>query len=71
MEIDCVLSTLNHLSDDVENESGVKVGEGISGWVALTGVNVLVKNIETDTRFAKRNNMKYSSKIFYVCTFTC
>ena len=54
----------NHLSDDVENESRVKVGEGISGWVALTGVNVLVKNIETDTRFAKRNNMKYSSKSF-------
>lgn len=54
----------NHLSDDVENESRVKVGESISGWVASTGVDVIVKDIETDTRFAKRNNMKYSSKSF-------
>ncbi len=54
----------NHLSDDVENEIRVKVGESISGWVASTGVNVLVKDIETDTRFAKKNNMKYSSKSF-------
>ncbi len=54
----------NHLPEDVVNECGVKVGSGISGWAALTGVNVLVKNIETDTRFAKKNNVRYSSKSF-------
>ena len=54
----------NHLPENVENECGVKVGEGISGWAALTGVNVLVKNIETDTRFTKKNNIRYSSKSF-------
>lgn len=54
----------NHLTEGVENGCGVKVGEGISGWAALTGVNVLVKNIETDTRFAKKNNIRYSSKSF-------
>jgi HD-GYP domain-containing protein (c-di-GMP phosphodiesterase class II) len=54
----------NHLPEDVENECGVKMGEGISGWTALTGVNVLVKNIETDTRFARKNNIRYSSKSF-------
>ncbi len=54
----------NHLPEDVGNECGVKVGDGISGWAALTGVNVLVKNIETDTRFAKKNNKRYSSKSF-------
>jgi hypothetical protein len=31
----------------------------ISGWVAPTGVNVLVKDIECDTRFAKRNSTIY------------
>lgn len=54
----------NHLPEDVVNECRVKVGDGISGWAALTGVNVLVKNIESDTRFAKKNNKKYSSKSF-------
>ena len=54
----------NHLPEDVENESRVMVGDGISGWAALTGVNVLVKDIETDTRFARRNNTRYSSNSF-------
>ena len=54
----------NHLPEGVEEGCGVKVGEGISGWAALTGVNVLVKNIETDTRFAKKNNLRYSSNSF-------
>lgn len=54
----------NHLPEDIEKECRVKVGDGISGWAALTGVNVLVKDIETDTRFAKINNTKYSSKSF-------
>ncbi len=54
----------NHLPEDIEKECGVKVGDGISGWAALTGVNVLVKNIESDTRFAKKNNKRYSSKSF-------
>ncbi len=54
----------NHLPENVQNECGVKVGNGISGWSALTGVNVLVKNIETDTRFTKKNDARYSSKSF-------
>ena len=54
----------NHLPKDIERECSVKVGGGISGWAASTGVNVLVKDIESDTRFAKRNNTRYSSKSF-------
>ncbi len=54
----------SHLPEDIEKECKVKVGVGISGWVALTGVNVLVKDIECDTRFEKRNNTRYSSKSF-------
>jgi len=54
----------NHLSEDIEKECRVKVGDGISGWVALTGANVLVTDIESDTRFVKKNNIQYSSKSF-------
>jgi len=50
---------VNHLLKDIEKECRVKVGSGISGWAASTGVNVLVKGIECDTRFAKRNSTIY------------
>jgi len=54
----------NHLPEDIEKGCRVKMGDGISGWAALTGVNVLVKDIECDPRFAKKNNKRYSSKSF-------
>ena len=50
---------VNHLPEDIEKECRVKVGSGMSGWAASIGVNVLVKNIECDTRFAKRNSTIY------------
>jgi len=50
---------VNYLPKDIEKEYRVKVGNGISGWVAPTGVNVLVKDIECATRFAKRNSTIY------------
>ncbi|MCP4268159.1 MAG: GAF domain-containing protein [Candidatus Brocadiaceae bacterium] len=54
----------NHLPKKLEKECVVKMGEGISGWVALKEENILVTDIETDTRFAKKNNKRYSSKSF-------
>ncbi len=54
----------NHLSKKIEKEYRVKIGEGISGWVALNGESLLVEDIESDTRFAKENNKRYSSKSF-------
>ncbi len=54
----------NHLPEDVVRECGVKIGSGISGWTALRGENVLVKDIECDPRFAGENNSRYSSKSF-------
>ena len=50
---------VNHLPKDIEKEYRVKVESWISGWAASTGVNVLVKGIECDTRFAKRNSTIY------------
>ena len=50
---------VNHLPEDIEKECRVKVASGMSGWAASIGVNVLVKDIECDTRFAKRNSTIY------------
>jgi hypothetical protein len=50
---------VNQHPKDIEKECRVKVESWISGWAAPTGVNVLVKDIECDTRFAKRNSTIY------------
>ena len=50
---------VNYLPKDIEKEYRVKVESWISGWAVPTGVNVLVKDIECDTRFAKRNSTIY------------
>ena len=42
----------------------VKVGEGISGYVAKTGTPLWTGNIESDTRFNKKNEPKYTTKSF-------
>ena len=52
-------NAVNHLPKDIEKESRVKMESWISGWAASTGVNVPVKDIECDTRFAKRNSTIY------------
>ena len=50
---------VNHLLKDREKECRVKVESWISGWTASKRANVLVKDIECDTRFAKRNSTIY------------
>lgn len=54
----------NHLPEEIMKKTRVKVGVGISGWVALKGSPLLVKDIENGTRFLKRNSKRYSSKSF-------
>ncbi|MGR3301594.1 MAG: HD domain-containing phosphohydrolase, partial [Candidatus Scalindua sp.] len=54
----------NHLPEEIMEKTSVKVGVGISGWVALKGLPLLVKDIESGTRFLKRNSERYSSKSF-------
>ena len=54
----------NHLSEEIMMKTRVKVGVGISGWVASKGLPLLVKDIESGTRFLKRNSQRYSSKSF-------
>ncbi|MGR3175255.1 MAG: HD domain-containing phosphohydrolase [Candidatus Scalindua sp.] len=54
----------NHLPEEIMMKTRVKVGVGISGWVALKGLPLFVNDIESGTRFLKRNSERYSSKSF-------
>ncbi|MBS1257306.1 MAG: hypothetical protein MAG551_00348 [Candidatus Scalindua arabica] len=54
----------NHIPVDIMMQTRVKVGVGISGWVALKGLPLLVKDVESGTRFLKRNSNRYSTRSF-------
>jgi diguanylate cyclase (GGDEF)-like protein len=40
----------------------IKIGEGISGYVAAQGEPIFIANIEEDSRFKKRNSEQYFAK---------
>ncbi len=52
----------NHLEKVVMEQCRQKLGEGISGSVALKREYLVIDNIEEDMRFGKRNGNRYSSK---------
>ncbi|MBI5417972.1 HD domain-containing protein [Candidatus Poribacteria bacterium] len=52
------------LDKETIRASRVKVGEGISGWVAKAGDPLLINNIYEDPRFANASRNKYPSKSF-------
>ncbi len=49
----------------------IKVGERISGWVAETKEPLLVVDVESDERFAKRSNEKYFNKSLITVPISC
>ncbi len=50
------------VEQEILKETELEVGDKISGWVVKHNRPILVKNIEKDTRFAKRNEEKYYNK---------
>ena len=52
------------LSDEVREQTELRLGEGIAGKVAELGDAVIVEDIEKDPRFARANNPKYGSGSF-------
>ncbi|MCZ6463766.1 MAG: sensor domain-containing diguanylate cyclase [Proteobacteria bacterium] len=52
------------LPDDVVRDTVLEVGEGISGHVARSGEALLVKDVERDDRFRRRNNERYYTHSF-------
>jgi GAF domain-containing protein len=42
------------LDEDIVRKTRIRVGDQISGWVALEGKPVLIDDIEQDPRFARK-----------------
>lgn len=59
-----VIDASRGLSQEVIATTRVKYGEGIAGRVAQTGKSIYVENIETDVRFMRSNNLRYTSNSF-------
>ena len=52
------------LSDEVMNNTRLKLGEGICGEVIQEGKSVLVTDIEQDPRYQSKNKPRYKTKSF-------
>jgi HD-GYP domain-containing protein (c-di-GMP phosphodiesterase class II) len=50
------------LDDDIVRRTRIRVGDKISGWVALEGNPLLIENIENDPRFGKISSNQYNTK---------
>ena len=56
--------TTRGLPDEVAERVTMKVGEGISGYVAATGQPLLIPDVEVDPRFARCNRERYYTRSF-------
>ncbi len=54
------------LSEGIVENARHKVGEGISGWVAMRKEPLLVKDIDKDKRFLKRNGRYHNDSLLSV-----
>jgi HD-GYP domain-containing protein (c-di-GMP phosphodiesterase class II)/signal transduction histidine kinase len=50
------------LDDEVVKRTRIKIGDSISGWVALEGKPLLIENIESDARFKRNSISQYNTK---------
>ncbi len=54
-----VIKASRGLSEDVVNRTRIKIGRGISGWVAKSGSPLLISDIEKNEKFSRENGDKY------------
>jgi diguanylate cyclase (GGDEF)-like protein len=68
---DCELRivTAQGLPEQVVNQTRMELGDGISGHVAATGSSLLVRDIESDPRFRRRNHERYYTRSLISCPF--
>lgn len=59
---DLTIKSARGLDDTVIKRTRIRLGDSISGWVALEGKPLLIEDIETDDRFHRKNIAQYSSK---------
>ncbi len=57
-----LIRTAVGIDPEIVEKARVKVGEGISGWVAHTGEPLLIKDLERDKRFSRGSEEKYDTK---------
>ncbi len=57
-----VIKAARGLSEDAIDRTRVKLGMGISGWVAKRGCPLLILDIEKDGRFSRQNDKRYYTK---------
>jgi len=50
------------LDDSVIKRTRIKFGDSIAGWVALEGKPLLIEDVESDVRFAKKSIPQYTTK---------
>lgn len=51
-----VIKFAKGLEDEIIRQAKINLGEGIAGWIAVTGEPLLIKDLERDTRFPRRSN---------------
>ena len=61
----CIKGALG-LADEVIEKTRIKIGESIAGAVAQDGQALLVKNIEYDPRFGRKNREGYATRSFMI-----
>ena len=59
-----IINASRGLDSEIVAQTKLKLGEPISGWITQHKQAVLVEDIETDERFAKRSQEKYYTKSF-------
>ncbi|MDP2924708.1 MAG: ATP-binding protein [Candidatus Omnitrophota bacterium] len=54
------------LDRQIVRDAKIKLGEGVSGWVAQTGEALLIKDITKDSRFLRRNGKYHTDSLLSV-----
>lgn len=50
------------LDEEIVQTAKIKFGDSVAGWVALEGRPLLIKDIEKDPRFARKNISQYNTR---------
>jgi diguanylate cyclase (GGDEF)-like protein len=53
------LAVSQGLPSDVTHDASVELGHGVTGYVAQSGMSLLVRDVELDSRFRRRNHERY------------
>lgn len=61
---DLTIKATKGLHERIVEQFRIRPGEGIAGMVAATGRPILVRDIETDARVARRNRPRFRSRSF-------